>query len=210
MSIERDVHAEYEASAADYDRRWAGYVDRSLALLRRPLAQRCRGTVVDVGCGTGGLAPRLERWMVTVARYVGVDVSAAMLRAAREKGEGVRLPAAWAAGSAAALPLPDGAAETVVSASSLHYWDDPAAGLKEVRRVLADGGTLVLLDWCGDFWSVRGMEAWLRLTRRPLGRVHGERALRAALEEAGFRVEEVRKEKISPVWGLMTAVARAA
>ena len=61
----------------DYDRRWAKYNARSLALLR-PLLGGDPGDVLDLACGTANLLPM-------VARYVGVDRSAEMLRAARRK-----------------------------------------------------------------------------------------------------------------------------
>ena len=48
--------------------------------------------------------------------------------------------------AAEALPVPDGWARLVVSIKAFHHWEDPRAGLAEVRRALAPGGRVMLAD----------------------------------------------------------------
>lgn len=93
-----------------------------------------RGTLVDVGCGTGSYAAGLaERgWDVT-----GVDLSGDMLRRARAKG--VRVLQA----DATALPCEDAAFDAAVSLFTHTDVDDFAGLVQEVVRVLRPGAPFV-------------------------------------------------------------------
>jgi ubiquinone/menaquinone biosynthesis C-methylase UbiE len=188
--------------ARSYDSRWAVYTARSLALLR-PHLQGSSGLLLDVGCGTGALPRALAEWERAPLRYIGVDPDEAMLAMAERSDA-----AALVRSQGGALPFPRGAFDLVVSTSSLHDWPDPAAGLREMARVLAPGGRLLLVDWCADYLSMRLMQGWLRITARPVSQVLTLEELRRALDAAGLRVTAMRRKRITPVWGLMVAEAR--
>ena len=184
--------------AERYDRRWAAYTERSLGLLR-PFISEAPGRLLDVGCGTGALLSVLR---IDPVRYVGVDLSAEMLRGAARHPQAGLIRA-----EAGALPLRDASFDLAVSASSLHDWASPDAGLREIRRVLAPGGRLLLVDWCADHLPIRLMRAWLTATARPVRQVYTEAELREILAQAGFGVTATRRARISPVWGMMVAEA---
>lgn len=206
MTPTPSARREYDALAARYDRRWARYTRESLELFRPLLAGREAGRVLDLGCGTGALLPLLGEWDAGVRRYTGVDLSPEMLRVAAGKAA---FPAGFAAASADALPFREAAFDTVISASSLHFWARPEAALGEVRRVLRPGGRLLLVDWSRDPAAMRLLELWLRL--RSAGRSH-HRVLtvaeaRALLGGAGFRVHGVERCRIGWPWTLWRAQA---
>jgi SAM-dependent methyltransferase len=96
--------------------------------------------VLDVGCGEGQIS-RLARSLPGVDRVVGVDPTWAQLRLAAARGGGVGLARA----GAARLPLRDGAVDAVVACLVLEHVEELDAALGEVGRVLAPGGTFVLL-----------------------------------------------------------------
>lgn len=203
------VRREYDALAARYDRRWERYTRESLELFRPLLAGREAGRVLDLGCGTGALLPLLGAWGAGVRRYTGVDLSPEMLRVAAGKATAAGFPAGFAAASADALPFREAAFDTVLSASSLHYWARPEAALAEARRVLRPGGRLLLVDWSQGPAAMRLLDAWLRV--RSLGRSH-HRVLtaaeaRALLGGAGFRVDAVERFRIGWPWTLWRAEA---
>lgn len=198
---------QYDRAAPRYDRRWAGYVRRTLDVLDARAAVRPDERVLDVGCGTGAFAARL------VARHpmqhvVGVDVSEGMLAEARRK-LGHAPGAAFVRAAADALPFDAAAFDIVVSASALHYFPDPARALAEMHRVLRPGGRVVVLDWSRDFWWMALLDGALRLFDPAHGRTLSAGEVRALLVKAGFAAPAVERVRRS-TWGLMVARARKA
>ena len=204
----RSVDGEYAALASDYDRRWAAYTaataEKTLEALyalespRRPFER-----MLDVGCGTGRTLRRLydgDPRDRTGPDGFGLDRSAAMLRQARRGLPGMPL----VRGDAAALPFPDAAFDAVVTNSALHYADDPAACVRELARVTRPGGAVVWTDWDGGSLTTRGVVLWLRLARRPLGRVLTASAMAAALTDAGLTDVHADRWRHGWLWGLAT------
>jgi len=152
--------------------------------------------VLDLACGTGDLARELARRHY---RAVGADLSAAMLAAAGALG----VPLVRA--DAAALPLPTGRFDGVVSGFSVRNFAALEAVLAEAARVLRPGGRLVLLEvdvprsaplrlahglWMA--WVVPALGALLsdaaayRYLPRSLAYLPAPEVLAARLESAGF------------------------
>lgn len=101
-------------------------------------------TVLDVACGGGivvcAFAPHVKH-------ATGIDMTPAMLDRARqhaaESGIG---NVTWDRGDVTALPYPDGAFEIVVTRFSMHHLLDPLGVLREMVRVCAPGGRVVVVD----------------------------------------------------------------
>jgi len=196
------VRGEYAALAARYDRRWAKYVERSLTLLRPWMAGASLGRVLDVGCGTAAILPRLERWSAGFESYTGLDLAPEMLRMARAKaGDAPRV--GFVAGSADALPFRAASFDTAVSASAMHYWEAPEAALAEMRRVLRPGGRLLLLDWQRDPLPMRLADVSMRIAGVRYARIHSRADAMEMLEGAGFRIVGERRGSAGGFWRLM-------
>jgi ubiquinone/menaquinone biosynthesis C-methylase UbiE len=100
--------------------------------------------VLDIGCGPGAAVRLAAR---PGASVTGVDPSPVMLRLARWISAARRVHGLdWRVGRAEALPTEDGSATVVWAISTFHHWDDPAAGLGEIHRVLIPGGRVVLAE----------------------------------------------------------------
>lgn len=99
-------------------------------------------TVADLGCGTGQLSASLAPF---VSRVIAIDESPAMLRAARARLDG-RDNVEFRQGSLESLPLSDGEANVAVLSLVLHYIAEPVPVLTGIRRSLAPGGRLLILD----------------------------------------------------------------
>jgi ArsR family transcriptional regulator len=99
-------------------------------------------TVADLGCGTGALVAELAG---AVRRVVGVDQSAEMLAAARERAAGLS-NVELHEGDLGALPLADASCDAALMLLSLAYAPQPAAALAELARVLKPGGRAVIVD----------------------------------------------------------------
>jgi SAM-dependent methyltransferase len=157
-----------------------------------------------VGCGTGLLFDRLAEALPDAGLF-GIDLSAGMLRLARGKASG---RAALARATAERLPFRSCSFDLALTVSALHYWREPAAGVREMRRVLRPGGRVAITGWCLDYLTTRVIVGRLRLTGRPLGQVLGAAAQARLLEEAGFAEVVVERYRIGLMWGMMTATAR--
>lgn len=131
--------------SAGIDRRWRAV---AAARLRETLPAGAR--VLDVCCGTGDLAFAVHAPMSPApCRVVGADFSLPMLRRAREKARrrGLNGHVPLQAADALRLPFCDAAFDACTIAFGLRNVTDPAAGLREMRRVLRPGGRIVVLEF---------------------------------------------------------------
>ena len=98
------------------------------------------------------------------ALATGIDKSSEMLRLARVKLEAAGIPSSLRQADMYALPLADGAADSVVIHQVLHYAQNPSAALGEAARVLRPGGRLLVVDFAAhDREELRTRDAHLRL-----------------------------------------------
>lgn len=95
--------------------------------------------VLDACCGTGDLALACER---AGGRVVGLDFSERMLERARRKSRTIE----WLRGDLLALPFPDASFDAVTVGFGVRNLEDLEGGLRELRRVLRDGGRVALLE----------------------------------------------------------------
>jgi len=133
-------------------------VERAIdkALGRRPL-----GRLVDVGTGTGRM---IELFGPRSSQAIGIDRSSEMLRLARVKLEAAGIASSLRQGDMYALPLADESADSIIIHQVLHYAHSPAAAIAEAARVLAPGGTLLVVDFAAhEREELRATDAHIRL-----------------------------------------------
>ncbi len=148
--------------------------------------------IADIACGTGILADRIQRELKPKPRQVyGVDMSAGMLKQAKERSSTVQ----WLTAPAEQLPFDDGALDAVVTTSAFHFFDQPAA-LREFHRVLRRGGVAAVATM-----SPRQPFQLSRLTLERLNPIYSPspREMRALFEGAGFTVGEQHRVD-RPLW----------
>jgi ubiquinone/menaquinone biosynthesis C-methylase UbiE len=154
--------------------------DAVVSALRLAGAKR----ILDVGCGTGILAARIERELSPEVVY-GCDPSAGMLEKARERSATVN----WIQGTAEALPLEDGAVDAVTTTEAFQFFDQPAA-LREFHRVLEPGGHV----------AIAVITPAVPLPGAVLERIpatwHTPAGMRRLVEDAGFQVIRQRRLRL--------------
>lgn len=100
-------------------------------------------TVVNVGAGTGSYEP-------SDRRVVAVEPSAVM------RSQRSRDAAPCLAAVAEKLPFADGAFDAAMAIATVHHWQDPVAGLRELRRVARRVVVLSYdLNGLSEFWLTR-------------------------------------------------------
>ena len=133
-------------------------VERAIdtALGHRPL-----GRLVDIGTGTGRM---IELFGPRSTRAVGIDRSSEMLRLARVKLEAAGISSSLRQGDMYALPLADRSADSIIIHQVLHYAHSPAAAIAEAARVLAPGGSVLIVDFAAhEREELRASDAHIRL-----------------------------------------------
>lgn len=140
------------------------------------------GTILDVGCGTGRLPARLAS-AYRQAQVAGVDASTMMIRKAAAAPAPHR--ARLAAALAEQLPFADAVFDLVVATLSVSHWNDKAAGLAELSRVMTPDAVLVAADVC----PARSFQAVTGWTRRGRSRLPG--GLPALISAGGLHVQRV-------------------
>lgn len=191
-----DALVRYLDHAADAESAMKHYMAVAHAK-RRPTAP-----VLDVGCGAGHDLAMLRRVGVP---SVGVDASAVMLRAGRERAAAAAAPLVQSAGES--LPFRDGAFGGARIERVLMHVTDPSAVIAEAVRCVAPGGLVTAFepDW-SSFEVVSDVlphrAAWITVARHP---DMGAR-LWELLEQHGCVVLDRVEER--SVWSSLAAVNR--
>lgn len=100
------------------------------------------GTVLDLGCGSGEAIAELKKH--GAARIIGLDISLDNLVLARKLLEEQGVEALLVAGCAEALPFDDDFFDFVYSPDVIEHVSSQSEYLKQARRVLKSGGTVLL------------------------------------------------------------------
>ncbi len=106
--------------------------------------------VLDIGCGTGTLAMMVKTLHPGV-EIVGLDPDPKALARARRKARQAHVAIQFDEGFSDNLPYPDACFDRVFSSFMFHHLPADGRGktLREVRRVLKDGGSLHMVDFAG-------------------------------------------------------------
>jgi len=170
-----------------------------------------KGRVLDVGCAEGATLFHLGE----PAGAVGVDLFEEKLAFAR-----ARLPrCTFVNASCYALPFADASFDHLLVRDVIHHLDRPERAMEEMRRVLAPGGRLDILEPCGRNPLI-AMHALMNRAER--GELRSTEGHLERLLEGHFVLVETRRYQAMPVhrvvfhpelgraaWGESDVVTRA-
>ncbi len=103
--------------------------------------------ILDLACGTGIVARHVLEHLDNACQVTGTDVNAAVLKKAREICSPDSGPVIWQQSDAVNLPFPDRDFNVVLCQQGLQYFSDRPRTLREVARVLVNGGRAYFSVW---------------------------------------------------------------
>jgi SAM-dependent methyltransferase len=157
------------------------------------------GRVIEVGAGNG---VNFAHYPAEVAGVVAVEPEPYLRDRARDVAAAARVPIEVVDGVAEALPVGTGAFDAGVASLVLCSVGDLRAAVAELHRAIRPGGQLRFLE------HVRADSPWLRRVQRVLdatvwpvlnGGCHTSRATLGAIEDAGFRIEQLDRVRLLEV-----------
>ncbi|MGM3305756.1 class I SAM-dependent methyltransferase [Anabaena sp. WFMT] len=199
------VRNQYDQLASVYDLRWKSYITNTLSFLKTWAEISPTDTILDVACGTGEFE-RLLLAEYSSQQIFGVDISDKMLAIAKQKCSAYP-QVSFQIASASNLPFDNDIFDVIVSANSFHYFDDPLAALKEMRRVLKPDGKVIILDWCRDYLTCKICDIILKSFDPAHQQCYTQNEFHRLLEDANFAVYRATRIRFGVVWGLMVATA---
>jgi len=162
---------------------------KSFRFIRESLLARARGTVLEIGSGTGVNFPLYR----SPDRVVAIEPDSAMLTRSLHRAEHAAVPVEVVQAGAERLPFESNRFDSVVCTLVLCTIPDPLAALVEIRRVCKPGGTLLLFEHVlleNPVWSAaqRGLTPmWKKLC----GGCHLNRNSLAFVQQAGFQITDL-------------------
>ena len=158
MGTEIDLDAYREQSLETWGQMAPGWQDRRDWLMEITgrvndwLAQKADPqpgqTILDIAAGTGDLGFHVAERVGPEGRVISTDFSPEMVDVARRFGEARGLTnVEYRVLDAESMDLDDDSVDGVVCRFGYMLMADPAAALKETRRVLRDGGPLAFAVW---------------------------------------------------------------
>jgi ubiquinone/menaquinone biosynthesis C-methylase UbiE len=174
-------------SATTYDFALRGAEKAGMAERRRKLVSSARGSVLELGAGTG---LNLAYYPAGLERLVICEPEPHMFKHLRKRAEKLGSSAELVQAQAEALPFEDDSFDTVVGTLVFCTIGDPRRALEEVRRVLRPSGSLLFLEHVRS--DSPRLARWQDRLSRPWGAfAEGCRCNQATVEllrEAGFAV----------------------
>lgn len=157
--------------------------------------------VLDVACGTGVLARTSADRVGPEGSVVGLDLNTEMLAVAKRKAPGIE----WRQGRAEAIPFDAESFDRVVSQFGLMFFDDQSAAIREMMRIVRQGGQIAVAVWA-SLDRISGYAAIVSLLERLFGEeiANGLRApfilgdqerLRRVFAEAGIDNPTITTQK---------------
>jgi ubiquinone/menaquinone biosynthesis C-methylase UbiE len=185
--------------------RWASFYDGLVNLMTLGQASRLRRmtvdqallqpgeTLLDVGCGTGGVTIPAKIQVGESGSVAGIDPAPEMIALARRKAKRAGVEIDFRVGVIESLPYPDETFDVVTSSLMMHHLPEhlQVEGLAEIWRALKPGGRILIAD------MMKPSTSFLKRLFTSLALHHGHRIqfgiedLPELMRETGF--EEVEQ-----------------
>lgn len=121
---------------------------QSMAMSKLKLPER--DSFLDVGCGTGW-AVREAAKQLKSGKSCGIDISPKMIdNALAQTPNGQNKTIEFQVANSEEIPYQDQSFSSIICTFSIHHYQNPVRALSEMKRVLKDDGSIVILDSARD------------------------------------------------------------
>ncbi|AOY80054.1 MULTISPECIES: methyltransferase domain-containing protein [Moorena] len=121
---------------------------QSMAMSKLKLPER--DSFLDVGCGTGW-AVREAAKQLKSGKACGIDISPKMIEnALAQTRNGQNQTIEFQVANSEEIPYQDQSFSSIICTFSIHHYQNPVRALSEMKRVLKDDGSIVILDSARD------------------------------------------------------------
>lgn len=164
---------------------------KPIAKQRQKIVPQARGTVLEVGIGSGLNLPFYSS--ANIEKVWGLEPSAEMRKMAEKTAAKVDFPVEFLDLPGEEIPLDDKSVDTVLITYALCTIPDTVKALKQMRRVLKPGAKLLFCehgrapDESVQRWQNRIDPLWTRFA----GGCHLNRPIDEMVKNAGFRIEKL-------------------
>ncbi len=192
--MEKDDKKHLQANEAKWDQ-WAKDLDspsrrrdylrdgqRKLITLIDPAAGI---RFLDIGCGTGWAVGEAARVAGGQGSFYGVDLSSKMIEKAQSHFDG-RENFHFLQANVDSIPLEDGSFDAIICTHSFHHYLHPDRAVKEMYRLLDEGGRTYILDPSADSWVVRVADRLIKILEPEHVKIYSTKEFRRFFEQANF------------------------
>lgn len=113
------------------------------------------GRILDVACGRGQFVRILVDNLGAFSHITGLDVDREALEQASDEFQAGNIIFLY--GTSRQIGFPDAVFDTVSMSKGLHHLEDPGLGLREMKRVVKEGGLLIINEMYSDDLSLSQM-----------------------------------------------------
>lgn len=180
----------YDQIGSGYDRTRTADPDLTEKLLHH-LNPDTSHTYLDIGSGTGNYTAAVQSKGYQI---VGIDPSEEMIRLSNKKFPEMT----WKLAQAEGLPFEDGSIQGSITTFTIHLWDSLIKGFREINRVTAPGGRLVIFTamphqmeryWLNEYFP--------ELMQQYMALMPGYASLQATLGATGWQLKDMEKYYVS-------------
>lgn len=165
----------------------------SIGEQRQIVVPKAKGTVLEVGIGSGLNLPFYDR--TTVKNIIGIDPGEGILKLGEERFDKMDIPLEVLTESAEDIPLENNSVDTVLLTWAGCSIPDIRTALTEMRRVLKPNGQLVFCEHGrSNEPRIARQQDWLnKVWPYFAGGCNVNRDFEALIKEAGFNISELEK-----------------
>jgi len=146
---------------------------------------------LDIGCGTGWAVGQAAELVNGKGLFYGVDLSPKMIQKAKGNFSG-RDNFRFMEANSESIPLDDDFFDVIICTNSFHHYLHPDKALKEMHRLLKNGGKVYILDPLADSWIVRFWDMLAGWREPEHIRFYSTREFQQLFEQAGLKYSSIK------------------